>query len=158
MRLTSTAFSDGELIAPKYTCDGVDVSPPLEWTDAPHGVRSFALIVDDPDAPRGLFVHWVLYGIPSSENALAEGVGVETPSAGGGRQGRNGFGKVAYGGPCPPSGTHRYFFRLYALNDDLAKLRAGASRQELDDAMNGHVLAETWLMARYERKQRSSSE
>jgi Raf kinase inhibitor-like YbhB/YbcL family protein len=114
--------------------------------------------MDDPDAPRGLFVHWLLYGIPASARSLTEGAGVEGPSAAEGRQGRNGFGRVAYGGPCPPSGTHRYFFRLYALDDDLADLRAGASRQELDKAMHGHILAEAQLMGRYERKQRNSSE
>jgi Raf kinase inhibitor-like YbhB/YbcL family protein len=156
MRLTSAAFSDGELIPPKYTCDGVDVSPPVGWADVPDGVRSLALIVEDPDAPRGVFVHWLIYGIPSSESALTEGAGTESSAKA--RQGRNDFGKAAYGGPCPPSGTHRYFFRLYALDDDLAKLPAAATRQELESAMKEHILAETQLMGRYERKQRNSSE
>src|SRR5262245_7396530 len=100
MTLRSSAFSDGELIPPKYTCDGVNVSPALEWADVPGTARSLALIVDDPDAPRGLFVHWLLYGMSPGEKSLAEGVGTEGDSAGGGRQGKNGFGKIAYGGPC----------------------------------------------------------
>jgi Raf kinase inhibitor-like YbhB/YbcL family protein len=152
MKLTSPAFAEGELIAPKYTCDGEDVSPPLEWEDIPGGTKSLALIVDDPDAPSGLFVHWLLYGITSSEKGLTEGVGIEQSSAGGARQGKNGFGNVGYGGPCPPSGTHRYYFHLYALDSDLSNLRSGASRQELDSSMQGHILAETELMGRYRRK------
>ena len=154
MKLTSSAFAPEELIPFKYTCDGVDVSPPLEWTDVPDGTKSLALIVDDPDAPSGLFVHWLLYGISSSEKGLTEGIGIDESSAGGGRQGKNSFGKVGYGGPCPPSGTHRYFFHLYALKNDLANLRSGASREELDNSMRGHILAEAELMGKYKRTQR----
>jgi Raf kinase inhibitor-like YbhB/YbcL family protein len=152
MKLTSSAFAEGDLIAPKYTCDGQNVSPPLEWTDVPDGTTSLALIMDDPDAPSGLFLHWLLYGIPSDEKGLTEGVGIEKASAGGARQGKNGFGKIGYGGPCPPSGTHRYYFHLYALDNDLSSLRPGASRQELESSMQGHILDEATLMAKYQRK------
>jgi hypothetical protein len=152
MELTSLAFSESGSIPLKYTCDGDNVSPPLKWAALPGNVKSFALIVDDPDAPRGVFVHWLLYGLPPSENGLAEGIGVEGTAAGGGNQGKNGFGKIAYGGPCPPTGEHRYFFHLYALDDDLSTLRPGASRNELESAMRGHVLEEAVLMGRYRRK------
>jgi Raf kinase inhibitor-like YbhB/YbcL family protein len=154
MKLTSSAFTEGGLIAPKYTCDGEDVSPPLEWMDVPEGAKSLALIVDDPDAPSGVFVHWLIYGIPPQENGLTEGVGIENPTAGGGRQGTNGFGTIGYRGPCPPSGTHRYYFRLHALDQDLSNLRAGASRQELDRSIQGHSIGSAELMGRYERKNR----
>jgi Raf kinase inhibitor-like YbhB/YbcL family protein len=150
MKLFSTAFSDGENIPIKYTCDGENVSPPLEWADVPSGTDSFCLIVDDPDAPSELFVHWVLFNVPASENGLTEGVGVQGPKSGGGVQGKNGFGKIAYGGPCPPSGTHRYYFHLYALNAKL-DVSAGAGRQDVDRSMRGHVLEEAQLMGRYSR-------
>jgi Raf kinase inhibitor-like YbhB/YbcL family protein len=158
MKLFTSAFADGDLIAPKYTCDGEDVSPPLEWMDVPEGTKSLALIVDDPDAPSGTFVHWLLYGIPASEHGLTEGVGIDTASAGGGRHGKNGFGRIGYGGPCPPSGIHRYYFRLYALDTDLSKLGPGASRRELESSMEGHVVGQAELMGRYERKRRKSPE
>jgi len=151
MRLFSSAFGEGDLIAPKYTCDGEDVSPPLEWDSVPGNVVSFALIVDDPDAPAGLFVHWVIFDVPASEKGLTERAGLEGPRAGGGTQGRNGFGSMAYGGPCPPTGTHRYYFRLYAL-DTMIGLPPGASRNAVDAAMRGHIVAEAELMGRYARK------
>jgi Raf kinase inhibitor-like YbhB/YbcL family protein len=151
MKLISSAFADGELIAPKYTCDGHNVSPPLEWTDVPEGARSLALIVDDPDAPKGLFVHWLIYAISPTEKGLTEGVGIEQASAGGAVQGKNGFGKMGYGGPCPPSGVHRYYFHLHALNTNLT-LPPGASRKELETSMKGHVIGEARLMGRYGRK------
>jgi Raf kinase inhibitor-like YbhB/YbcL family protein len=151
MELTSSAFAEGELIPPKYTCDGEDVSPPLQWRDVPAGTKSLALVVDDPDAPSGLFVHWLLYGIAAGEKKLAEGIEIGR-TASSLKQGRNGFGKAAYGGPCPPSGTHRYYFRLYALDDELSNMRSGGSRQELDRSMQGHILAEARLMGRYQRK------
>jgi Raf kinase inhibitor-like YbhB/YbcL family protein len=151
MKLFSPAFEEGGMIPPKYTCDSEDVSPPLEWADVPPAAKALALIVDDPDAPRGTFVHWLIFDIPTSENGLTEGVGVPGPEAGGGRQGRNGFGKLGYGGPCPPSGTHRYFFRLYALERPL-DLRSGVGRDEVDRALRGGgVIAETQLMGRYQR-------
>ncbi len=154
MKLTSSAFSEGERIPSEYTCDGNNLSPPLNWTEVPADTKSLALIVDDPDAPRGLFVHWLVYGISPREHGLAQGEGAEEKRPGGGRQGRNGFGAIAYGGPSPPLGTHRYCFHLYALDEELSGIRSGASRQELEKSMDGHVLAETQLMGRYERKQR----
>lgn len=150
MTLFSPAFSAGELIPAKYTCDGEDVSPALEWADPPEGTRSFALIVDDPDAPSGLFLHWLIWNIPGSEKGMADRVGDADGSASGGLQGRNGFGKLGYGGPCPPGGTHRYFFRLYAL-DTILDAPAGATRERVERAMQGHVLAEAELMGRYRR-------
>jgi Raf kinase inhibitor-like YbhB/YbcL family protein len=157
MRLLSSAFREGDLIAPKYTCDGEDVSPPLEWEGVPEAARSLVLIVDDPDAPSGVFVHWLLVDIPVDENGLTEGVGIPGPRAGGGTQGRNGFGKTAYGGPCPPEGTHRYYFHLYALDTTLG-LPSGAVRQDIEAAMHGHILEEAQLMCRYARKRANIQE
>jgi Raf kinase inhibitor-like YbhB/YbcL family protein len=157
MRLFSSAFREGELIAPKYTCDGGDVSPPLEWEGVPESARSLVLIVDDPDAPSGLFVHWLIFDISATENALTEGVGRAGPKAGGGTQGKNGFGKTAYGGPCPPSGTHRYYFHLYAL-DTTTDLQSGAVRKDVEAAMRGHIIAEAELMGRYARKRANTQE
>lgn len=150
MQLFTRIFDHGGWIPSKYTCDGANESPTLEWSGVPENARSLALIVEDPDAPRGTFVHWLLYGMSPQENGLADGVGIDGPEAGGARQGQNGFGKTAYGGPCPPSGAHRYFFRLYALDADV-KLPAGATRAQLEAAMHGHVLAEAELMGRYQR-------
>ena len=149
MKLSSPAFAEGELIPSKYTCDGENVSPPLEWEDVPAQTKSLALIVDDPDAPSGVFVHWLLFRIPASEKGLTEGAGGKISESG--IHGKNGFGKVAYGGPCPPSGTHRYYFRLYALDAQLT-LQSGASRSELDSAMRRHILTEAELMGRYKRE------
>ena len=150
MKLFSPAFREGETIPTKYTCDGQDTSPPLEWEDVPRTAKSLALIVDDPDAPSGLFVHWVLFDVPATENGLTEGVGIGGPKAGGGTQGKNGFGKVAYGGPCPPGGTHRYYFHLYAVDTTLG-LKPGANRQDVDAALRGHIVGETQMMGRYTR-------
>jgi Raf kinase inhibitor-like YbhB/YbcL family protein len=150
MRLFSSVIHEGDLIPTKYTCDGENVSPPLEWDAVPGHAKSIALVVDDPDAPSGLFVHWVVFDIPASENGLTEGIGIVGPRAGGGTQGTNGFGKMAYGGPCPPSGTHRYYFHLYALDIE-GGLPAGIGRDELDRAMRGHIIAEARLMGRYAR-------
>ena len=127
MRLTSDTFPEGGLIPATFTCDGANVSPPLAWHDVPVKAKSLALIVDDPDAPRGVFVHWLLFNIAATEKGLTQGVGAEGPRTANGRQGRNSFGKVAYGGPCPPSGTHRYQFHLYALDVSL-DLEPGVSR------------------------------
>ena len=129
MKLSSPAFAEGELIPTKYTCDGENVSPPLEWEGVPEQAKSLALIVDDPDAPSGVFVHWLLFQIPVTESGLKEGAGGKNSKRG--LHGKNGFGKAAYGGPCPPSGTHRYYFRLYALDAQLT-LQSGAARSELD--------------------------
>jgi Raf kinase inhibitor-like YbhB/YbcL family protein len=151
MRIFSSAFREGDLIPPKYTCDGEDVSPPLEWEGVPGAAKSLALIVDDPDAPSGEFVHWLVFDIPTSENGVADGIGIAGPKVGGGTQGKNGFGETAYGGPCPPSGTHRYYFHLYAL-DATVGLPSGASRNEVESAMRSHIVAKAQLMGRYERQ------
>ena len=138
----SSAFGAGAEIPSQFTCSAVDVSPALEWSGASAKAASFALIMDDPDAPAGTWVHWVLWNLPPSAHALPEGVAKQEKLDDGSRQGRNDFGKVGYNGPCPPPGkTHRYFFRLYALDDKL-DLAPGATRRELDAAMKGHVVGE----------------
>src|SRR6266403_2623490 len=139
--LTSTAFTDGAAIPVKHTCDGVDVSPPLAWSGAPAGTRSFALIADDPDAPAGSWVHWVVYNLPAAVSELPENVAkVEALDLGGARQGRNDFRRPGYGGPCPPPGpAHRYFFKLYAL-DVATGLKARGSKADVLRAIEGHVL------------------
>ncbi|MFM6036605.1 MAG: YbhB/YbcL family Raf kinase inhibitor-like protein [Sphaerospermopsis kisseleviana] len=151
MKLTSSAFVDNGLIPAKYTCDGADISPPLNWEEIPPNTQSLALIVDDPDAPKMTFVHWVIYDIPSSVNQLPEKIvgGKTIPM--GGIQGKNDFGKLGYGGPCPPSGTHRYFFHLYALDKKL-NLEPGVSKNQILTAMAGHVLAKAELMGKYQRQ------
>ncbi len=150
MKLISSAFGEGEMIPSKYTCDGPDISPPLEWTEAPEGVQSFALISDDPDAPVGTWVHWVIYDIPCNVNKLPENVPKTGTLENGARQGRNDFGRTGYGGPCPPGGTHRYYFKLFALNRKL-NLKPCITKKELLKAMEGHILAEAQLMGRYKR-------
>lgn len=151
MEIKSPAFKEGELIPSKYTCDGPDISPPLEWSDAPAGTRSFALISDDPDAPVGTWVHWVIFNIPANVNRLDEDIPKKDVLSNGARQGRNDFGRFGYGGPCPPGGTHRYYFKLYALDKEL-DLKAGSTKRDLLKAMEGHVLAEAYLMGKYKRK------
>jgi Raf kinase inhibitor-like YbhB/YbcL family protein len=151
LELTSTAFAEGEAIPRQYTGDGRDASPPLAWQGAPAGTGGFALVCEDPDAPRGTFTHWVAWNIPAASAGLAEGVPAEGTLADGTVQGRNGFGKAGYGGPAPPPGKpHRYYFKLHALDGPLA-LKAGATKEELLAAMRGHVLAEGQLMGRYGR-------
>lgn len=152
IQLTSAAFAYGEKIPVRFTCEGDDVSPPLQWTGAPVETRSFALICEDPDAPRGTWLHWVLYNIPGTAVELMQAVPTlpETPS--GTRHGRNTAKDMAYAGPCPPPGKpHRYFFRLYAL-DIMLNLPPGASRQELEQAMDQHILGQGTLMGRYEHR------
>lgn len=151
MKLTSAAFVDGQPIPQKYTCDGADISPPLAWSAAPAGTRSLALICDDPDAPVGTWVHWVIYALPAASTELPEMVGAVDVLPDGARQGLNDFRRVGYGGPCPPPGrAHRYFFKLYALDAEVA-LGPRASKRELVRAMAGHVLAEAELMGTYQR-------
>jgi Raf kinase inhibitor-like YbhB/YbcL family protein len=151
MQLTSPAFGQGQPIPKKYTCEGPDLSPPLKWSDAPEGTKSFALICDDPDAPVGTWVHWVIYDIPASTTQLQEGVPKAETAPGGAKQGINDFKRIGYGGPCPPPGNpHRYFFRLYALDTEL-NLRGGATKGDLVKAMQGHILAEAQLMGTYKR-------
>lgn len=150
VKITSPAFAAGEMIPSRYTCDAENVSPPLEWTGVPPGAETLALIVDDPDAPMGTWVHWVVFDLPGVTTGLPEGVPAQPAIKGGGVQGVTSFRTVGYGGPCPPSGTHRYYFRLYALDASLS-LGSDASAGEVQKAMEGHVLAEATLMGRYRR-------
>ena len=132
--ISSTAFPDGGMIPKKFTCDGADVSPPLSWTPAPAGTQSFALIMDDPDAPAGTWVHWVIYNLPADTRELPEGVEKQKQLASRAIQGRNDFRRIGYGGPCPPPGKpHRYYFKLYALDTELT-LKAEATKPELERA------------------------
>jgi len=150
-QLKSTAFEPNGNIPRKYTCDGPDVSPALSWTDPPAGTQSLSLIMDDPDAPVGTWVHWVLYDLPADTRALPEGVPKDRELASGARQGLNDFRRIGYGGPCPPPGpAHRYFFKLYALAVK-TNLKAGVSKADLLRAMEGHILAQAELMGRYQR-------
>jgi len=149
--IKSSAFENGATIPKKYTCDGADVSPPLSWSGAPAGTQSYALICDDPDAPMGTWVHWVLWGLPFDTMALLEGVPAQAVMPSGVRQGLNSWPRVGYGGPCPPSGKpHRYYFKLYALDATLT-LPANANKAALEKAMKGHILAETQVMGKYGR-------
>jgi len=151
LKLTSGAFNHGGKIPDRYSRKGGDISPPLEWDGAADHGKSMALIADDPDAPSGTFVHWLLYRIPPSVHEMKEGVAHTSELPGGMRQGRNGFGDIGYGGPQPPSGVHRYFFKLYLLDTEL-DLHAAASREELERAMKGHILEQTELMGRFEHR------
>jgi len=154
--LTSGAFAAGGAIPSRHSCDGANRSPALAWSGAPAGTTAYALIVDDPDAPGGTWVHWVLFNLPGTLAALPEGVPATERLAGLGDalQGRNDFKRIGYGGPCPPPGRpHRYFFRLFALKAALS-LGPGATRQEVERAMQGHVLAEATLMGTYARQGR----
>ncbi len=153
MELNSSAFSQGRAIPTKYTCDGKDVSPPLTWTETPPGTKSLALIADDPDAPMGTWVHWVIYNLPPAMRQLPEELPTDGRLPDGTIQGKTDFGRPGYGGPCPPSGTHRYFFHLFALDTTLALPPASTSKQ-LKAAMQGHILAEAQLMGTYRRKGR----
>lgn len=151
IELTSTAFQPGATIPKQYTGDGADHSPPLRWSEPPAGTRSLALICDDPDAPRGNWVHWVLFNLPGQTQELAEGVPTTETLGNGAKQGKNDFGKIGYGGPAPPKGKpHRYFFKLYAL-DGSVDLPAGATKAQLVEAMKGHILAEGQLVGHYGR-------
>jgi hypothetical protein len=139
------------MIPSKYTADGQDISPPLTLTRVPDGAKSIALIVDDPDAPGKTWVHWVMWNIPPEETSLEEGVPAEKELPNGARQGKTDFGSIGYGGPAPPSGVHRYFFKVYAL-DAMLDLPAGATKLELEKAMEGHILSGRELMGRYTRE------
>jgi Raf kinase inhibitor-like YbhB/YbcL family protein len=145
MKVTSSAFEQGGNIPVKFTCDGSDTSPPLQITGIPSNAKTLVLIADDPDAPAGLFTHWLVWNIPPETNSIAEGI---TPK---GVQGANDFGKSRYRGPCPPPGTHRYAFKIFALDREL-DLRAGAKRNQVDTAMKGHIIAQGELVGRYARK------
>lgn len=144
MKLSSSEFVDGGMIPSRYTCDGANISPPLEISDVPEGTEVLALVMDDPDAPIGTFDHWVVWNIPKDTTQIPEGTEPQ------GIQGRTDFGRMGYGGPCPPSGTHGYKFKLYALNKKL-DLKEGARKKELEVAMQGHIIEETTLTGKYKR-------
>jgi len=151
MKISSDAFAANETIPKQFTCDGPDASPKLNWSEPPAKTQSFALIMDDPDAPVGTWVHWVLFDLPAETRELAEGVAKQEQLAGGARQGRNDFGKIGYGGPCPPPGSpHRYFFKLYALDAKL-NLKAGVTKADVERAMKSHILAHAEVIGRYAR-------
>jgi len=151
LTITSSAFVEGGMIPKKYSCDGADVSPPLAINGTPEGTKSLALIADDPDAPVGIWVHWVLYNLPPDTKMLAEGMPAEAALKNGARQGITDFGRPGYGGPCPPSGTHRYYFKVYAL-DTVLNPTGKVTKKELEAAMKGHILAEGQLMGKYARQ------
>ncbi len=144
MKIESPDFKEGKQIPSDFTCDGKNISPELVFKDVPANAKSLALIMDDPDAPRGTFTHWVVWNIPSNAKGISRGEKIKYA------QGMSDFGRTGYGGPCPPSGTHRYFFKLYAL-DTVLGLEEGSSRSDLEKAMKGHVIAEAKLMGTYQR-------
>lgn len=150
LSLISSAFEAGGMIPSKYTCDGADISPHLSWKNIPAGAKSLAIICDDPDAPVGTWVHWVLYDLPAAESGLPEDVPPQKVLKNGAKQGINDFRKIGYGGPCPPGGIHRYFFKLYALNDFL-NLSPGVTKSELLKAMKGHIIEQAELIGKYSR-------
>jgi len=152
MQLTSTAFNEGGVIPSRFTCDGEDLSPQLAWSGAPAGMQALALICDDPDALAGTWVHWVLFNLPNTVTSLPEGVPPNPAVEGGASHGANSWGRIGYRGPCPPGGTHRYFFKLYALDSQLAGLDNRSTAKDVEAAMQGHVLAQAQLMGRYQRK------
>jgi Raf kinase inhibitor-like YbhB/YbcL family protein len=152
MQLTSTAFAEGTSIPVRYTCDDKNLSPPLRWNGAPAGAKTLVLIADDPDAPRGTWVHWVLYDLPVGVTELPEDVAHTQYIPAGARQGLNDFKHLGYGGPCPPPGKpHRYFFKLYALDTELS-LKPGATKKEVESAMEKHILAQGQLIGIYQRR------
>jgi Raf kinase inhibitor-like YbhB/YbcL family protein len=149
--MTISAFAAGAAIPRQYTCEGSDQSPALQWSETPKGTVTFAVVVHDPDAPAGDWVHWVAWNIPASSHELAENFPRQQELADGTRQGRNDFRKIGYNGPCPPPGrAHRYYFRVYAVDEKL-DLAPGATRAQLDSALKGHVLAEAEYMGTYRR-------
>ena len=148
--IKSSAFNHLEMIPDKYTCKGKNISPPLQWVDFPNETKSFVLINDDPDAPSGTWVHWVLFNIPADQTELKENIQQKKIFDNGTRQGMTDFGRSAYGGPCPPSGTHRYFFKLYAL-DIMLDLPAGSTKEEIEKAMQGHILASGELIGKFKK-------
>lgn len=152
LNIKSPSFSQGQPIPTKHTCDAEDISPALQWNEVPEVAKSIALICDDPDAPMGTWVHWVLYDLPATETSLTENVEKKEELPNGAKQGRNDFKKIGYGGPCPPKGNpHRYFFKLYAL-DIALNLKSGATKSDVENAMKGHIIAQGQLMGTYKRK------
>ncbi len=151
LKITSPAFKENEIIPNQFTCEGANQSPPLAWDNVPTNTKTFALVMDDPDAPGGTFVHWVLFNVPVKINALEQNVPHSEVLENGVQQGVNDFSNVGYGGPCPPSGVHRYFFKLYALDDSL-NLPEASKKKDVFEAMKGHVLAEAILVGRYQKQ------
>ncbi len=149
-KITSPAFANGAAIPSDYSCKGRDISPALTWTEPPAATKSFAIIMDDPDAPMGTWVHWVIFNIPASAHGMKEGVPTDSQLSDGSLQGKTSAGSSGYHGPCPPSGTHRYFFKLYAL-DTMLDLPASANKKDLLAAMEGHILANAELMGTFSR-------
>lgn len=152
IKISSAAFKEGELIPFCYTCDGENISPSLNWNKPHESIKSFAIVVDDPDAPSGDFVHWVVYNIPATVNEFLENV---TPTRNISDEiimGTNDFGKIGYGGPCPPSGTHRYFFKIFGLDTILPLIETGINKRQLLKAMEGHIIADGCLIGKYKRK------
>jgi Raf kinase inhibitor-like YbhB/YbcL family protein len=151
MQLSTPAFTDAATIPTQHTADGVNISPSLQWSGAPGNTRSFALVCEDPDAPRGTWIHWVLFILPPDAVSLPEDVPTDAALPSGARHGKNDFGKLGYGGPAPPKGpAHRYYFKLFAL-DAILELPAGATRAQLEAAMKGHLLASAQCMGKYQR-------
>lgn len=149
--MKSEVFEPGGMIPSRFTCDGEDISPPLSWEDAPEQTHAFALIMDDPDAPVGTWIHWIVFNLPPQARSLPESVGKGAQLPAGTQRGKNSWERLRYGGPCPPGGIHRYFFKLYALDSRL-DLNEGIRKEELVEAMKGHVLGQAELMGRYRRK------
>ena len=147
----SSAFASLQSIPAQYTCNGQDISPPLMWKNIPENTKSFAIICDDPDAPGGMWVHWVCYDIPRSVDSIEENIPKTDSLPVGGKQGTTDFGRIGYGGPCPPSGVHRYFFKVYAL-DVMLGLPSGKTKKEIERAMKGHIVAQGELVGKYSRK------
>jgi Raf kinase inhibitor-like YbhB/YbcL family protein len=150
LKISSAAFQDGSQIPSKYTCDGANVSPPLQWSGVPQSAKTIVLICDDPDAPAKTWVHWVVYDLPAGATTLPEALPANEKPAIGGKQGKNDFGKIGYGGPCPPSGTHRYFFKLYAIDTETS-LEPSASKDQVLKTIEGHILAQGELIGKYKR-------
>jgi len=148
--LKSSVFENGKFIPQKYTCDGEDISPQLKWSNFPKETKSFVLICDDPDAPMGTWDHWILFNIPANITSLEKNFDIKNNNIDKLKAGRNDFGKKNYGGPCPPDGTHRYFFRIFALNKFI-DLEEGVSKKEVLNAIDGHVLDDGELMGKYNR-------
>jgi len=150
LEVTSSAFTEGEMIPKKYTCDGENISPPLAWSNPPADTKSVAMINDDPDAPAGTWTHWVMFNIPATATSLPENIPPMKTLEDGSIQGANDFRKIGYAGPCPPFNVHRYYYKVYAV-DSLLDLKPGATKRDVLGAMGGHILAEGMLMGRYKR-------
>lgn len=149
MKITTTAFNNGDKIPAQYTCDGTDISPVLKWSEVPKGTQSICLIMYDPDAPKGTWTHWVIYNIPPDVKELAENTPKTETLSSGALQGTNDFGKIGYNGPCPPTGPeHRYYFKIYALDTKIAP-PAKPNKKQIDDAITGHIIEKTQLMGFY---------